>query len=358
MFKKLLPALAIAGLTLTTSAHADYTMIVPQKPGGGTSVWASIVAKNLEKHLGERIVIVHQPGARDIPGFNKFHNDLRKDPRTIMVSHGGNAGSFLTEQVDYDYRAYEPIGGQNLTIVTAKRRDFDPDIDQVIFPAGSGLDPDMMAFTLLVCGELPDMQAYLNCFNKRTVYVPGMGSGDRRLAFARGETNTTRESAAAFIKHVQPLVESQKAELWFSHGILDLDTGKIQLDPNYAPEVGNLEVVYKARWGKNPTGPLWDAYVLVKQYRDVLQKALWMDRGNPNAEKVKQALVAMINDPVVKAELEKQTGKYEWMIGEELAQAVDILAAMTDAGTLQNLVWWKQNAFGTNAIYKPEIVTP
>lgn len=350
--------MTFVGVMVSAPAQAAYTMIVPQKPGGGTSVWASIVAKHLEKHLGERIVIVHQPGARDIPGFNKFHNSLREDSKTIMVSHGGNAESFLTEEVDYDYREYEPIGGQNLTIVTAKRQDFDPDSDRVVFPTGSGLDPDMMGFTLLICGELPDMEAYLDCFNERTVYVPGMGSGDRRLAFVRGETNTTRESAAAFIKHVQPLVESGKAELWFSHGILDLDTGKIRLDPNYAPEVGNLEVVYKARWGKNPTGPLWDAYVLVKQYRDVLQKALWMDRDSPNAEKVKQALVAMINDPVAKAELEKQAGKYEWMVGNELAQAVDILADMTDASTLRNLVWWKKNAFGTNAMYKPEIVTP
>ena len=41
----------------TTVAHADYTMVVPQKPGGGTSVWAEIVAKELEKYLGEKINI-------------------------------------------------------------------------------------------------------------------------------------------------------------------------------------------------------------------------------------------------------------------------------------------------------------
>ena len=32
-----------------TPALADYTMIVPQKPGAGTSQWAQIVAKELEK---------------------------------------------------------------------------------------------------------------------------------------------------------------------------------------------------------------------------------------------------------------------------------------------------------------------
>ena len=38
-------------LLFTTPAFADYTMIVPQKPGGGTSVWAQIVATEMEKYL-------------------------------------------------------------------------------------------------------------------------------------------------------------------------------------------------------------------------------------------------------------------------------------------------------------------
>ena len=100
MFKKLLLSLML----LSTSAMADYKFVVPQEPGGGTSVWASIIARHLEPYLGEKIVLVHIPGARDIPGFNKFHNELRKDPKTIMVAHGGNAESFLAEKVDYNYK--------------------------------------------------------------------------------------------------------------------------------------------------------------------------------------------------------------------------------------------------------------
>ena len=47
-------------LTLITfSALADYTMIIPQKPGSGTSQWAMIVAKHMEKHLDEKIKLKH-----------------------------------------------------------------------------------------------------------------------------------------------------------------------------------------------------------------------------------------------------------------------------------------------------------
>jgi len=60
--KKIIATLAL--IFAASSASADYTMIVPQKVGGGTSVWAEIVAKELEKHLGEPIVIDYRPGAR------------------------------------------------------------------------------------------------------------------------------------------------------------------------------------------------------------------------------------------------------------------------------------------------------
>jgi tripartite-type tricarboxylate transporter receptor subunit TctC len=38
-------------LLFATPALADYTFVVPQKPGGGTTVWAEIVAKELEPFL-------------------------------------------------------------------------------------------------------------------------------------------------------------------------------------------------------------------------------------------------------------------------------------------------------------------
>ena len=354
MLKKLL---AITAFALATPAMATYQMIVPQEPGGGTSVWASIIAKHLEKQLGEKIVLTHIPGARDIPGFNKFHNELRKDPKVIMISHGGNAESFLTERVEYNYNDYEAIGGMNLSIVTAHRTDFDPYAKGSVikFAAGSGNNPDMMAFTLLVCGELPTMNAYLACYKEKAQFIKGMKSGDRRLAYMRGELNTTRESTAAFIKHVQPLIDKKESVLWFSHGVLDLKTGKVGIDPNF-PQAGSLEQVYRAKYGKAPKGPLYDSYILVKQYRDALQKALWMDKGNPNAIKVKGALVAMINDPEAVADIQKNAGNYQWMIGTELADAVAILQKLANKQALQNLVFWQKEAFGVEAFYKPELV--
>ena len=43
MLKKIITALVI----MTTTAMADYNLIVPQKPSGGTSVWAQIVVAEM-----------------------------------------------------------------------------------------------------------------------------------------------------------------------------------------------------------------------------------------------------------------------------------------------------------------------
>jgi len=144
-YMKNIIATTLLALGLSAPAFAEYTFVVPQKPGGGTTVWTEIVAKELEPFLGEKITIQTIPGARDIPGFNQFHNELRYDDKTVMVSHGGNGVSFLQEAVDYDYREYESIGLMNLNIIAGKQKG--TNMNTPIFAAGSGMVPEAFAFT-------------------------------------------------------------------------------------------------------------------------------------------------------------------------------------------------------------------
>lgn len=328
---------------------ADYRMIVPQRPGGGTDVWARIVAAEWEKKLGERIIVVNIPGINDIPGFNQFHNELRKDSKTIMVAHGGNAESYLLHEVDYDYHQYQPIGLQNLTIMTGKRSDSDP-YEKLKFAAGSGMNPDLMAMTMLICGPQPDMKAYLKCYQDRVVYVPGMKGNERRLAYLRGELNATRESPASYFKHSRKVPENQD---WFNHGVLDIETGEIVDDPNFPGML--FSEVYKQKWGVYPAGDFYNAYLLVKQYRDVLQKSLWVDSGNPNAQVLIDSLKATLADPVSRAAIEKQTGTYQWLYGDQVLKAMDTLEKLTTKRALKDLVWWTSVAFNQQAYYKDNI---
>jgi len=347
--RKLVMSLAMV-LGMTSTASADYTFVVPQKPGGGTTVWTEIVAKELTPFLGEKIIIRTIPGARDIPGFNKFHNDLQKDDKTVMVSHGGNGVSFLQENVDYNYADYTSIGLMNLNIIAGIRRDYKSG-DKISFAAGSGMVPEAFAMTMLLCGPDLSVDQYIECFKKNVTWVSGMSGGERRLAFKRGELNGTRENPAAYKKHV---ASNPNARVWFTHGILDANTASHMDDPNY-PNM-QFEILFKNKYGVAPSGEFYDAYKLVKSFRDGMQKALWVRKDNPNAKKLQDALTAMSKDATAIANIQKKVGKYEWKIGVDGNRQRDVLMTFITKDALRNLVKFNTEALGLKSVYKDNLI--
>lgn len=335
-------------MLVATPALADYTFLIPQKPGGGTSVWAQIVATELEKKLGEKIVLKHIPGARDIPGFNEFHNNLQNDDKTVMVSHGGNAVSFLQEKVDYNYADYDNIGLMNLNIITAKRSDFKL---PVRFAAGSGMVPEAFAMTIDLCKNAVKFDDFAKCFKENVVWVKGMSGGERRLAFRRGELNGTRENPAAFKKHVGPMIKNGEAKVWFDHGILDAATGQHTPDPNYP------DTFVERNWtDAQKSTDMYAAYKLVKSFRDGMQKALWVRKGNPNTEKLRKALTEMVNDPASVAAIQKKVGKYEWKIGEEGNKHRDTIMKFITEPALKTLVRFNEQVLGLSSMFKRDLI--
>ena len=345
-------ALAVVMLT-TLSARAEYTLIVPQGPGQGTSVWANIVATGLSKFTDEPVVVRHIPGARDIPGFNEFHNKLRTDDKTIMVAHGGNGVSFLLDKVDYDYRQYDAIGMMNLDIVVGKHKSTDAKTSTFTVAGGSGYEPDGAAMAMMVCGPQPagSVEAYLDCFKKRIIWVNGIKGNEKRLGFMRGEFNTTRESPAAWFKFY---TKEKNNEVWYTHGIYDLANKKQIADPNFPGT--QFEDQYKKLWGEYPKGELYDAYRLTRNWRDVIQKSLWVNKGNPNTEKLRTALKKMLNDKETMAALEQDTGRYPWIVGEDGNRVIGELEKLITAPALKAAVLWNQKAYGFPSIYKPELL--
>ena len=345
--KKILLALLLS-LGISSSALADYTFVVPQKPGAGTSQWAAIIAGQLEQFLGEKIIILHQPGARDIPGFNTWHNEMRDDDKVVMISHGGNGVAFLQENVDYNYGEYTSIGLMNLNIIAGKLKG--ADMDNPSFAAGSGMVPEAFAMTLLICGPNKTMDEYVACFKEHVTWVSGMSNGERRLAFKRGELTGSRENPAAYKKHIET---DPNAEIWFHHGILQPDGSRID-DPNYPGY--QLEVLFEERWGVKPSGEFYDAYNLVKSFRDGLQKAMWVNKGNPNAEKLQKALLEMSQDPDAIAVITAKVGNYEWLIGDAGDNQRDTLMTFITENALKNLVKFNTEALGLASIDKTKIL--
>ena len=343
--------LAVFG-TAAYATESSYVFVVPQKPGSGTSVWAQIVATELEKYLDTNIVIKHIPGARDIPGFNKFHNELQHKDNVIMVSHGGNGVAFLQENVDYNYADYESIGLMNLNIIMGIHTDADENNPK--FSAGSGMVPEAFAMALMICGPDKTLAEYTRCFQRHVTWVRGMNTGERRLAWKRGELTATRENPAAFKKHVIPSVVAGTARVWMHHGILNATQGTHSDDPNY-PGL-QLEILFEEKWGVAPSGPFYDAYKLVKSFRDGLQKALWVRKGNPNLGQLREALLLMSVDEESMANIRKKVGDYQWLIGEQGNSQRDTLMTFVTAPALRTLISFNRNALGLDSVYKSHIV--
>jgi hypothetical protein len=328
MLKKTIMAL----LLMTTTAMADYNLIVPQNPSGGTSVWAQVVVQEWERHLGEKINLIYKPGARDQLGPNEFQNKLRFDDKTILVSHGGNGISYLVEPVDYNYMDWESIGQMNLNIIVGARNKADTKNGPIQFPSGSGMTPEIMAIVMLLTG--PDGDP-IKTFEDKIVWVKGMSGSERRLSFIRGDLNATRENPAAYKKHVMPIIEAGDAHTWFHHGLLNVKTGNHDKDPNFTEPT--FEALFESTHGVAPSGDFYDAYKLVKSWRDALQK----DR--------------MIKDPASVAAIEKKVGKYEWRTGAEGDAAVRTLKSFITPGALKTLTDFGKNQLGYNAVYKEEL---
>lgn len=344
-------------LALSTSiAAADVTLLVPQKPGAGTSQWAGIVAKELAKAPalnGEAVVISYNPGARDMAGPNKFHETERFKDDVILVSHGGNGVSFVQEKVEYDYREYDSVCHQNLNIIVAKRTGVNED-EGFSFAAGSGMVPEALSIAMMIGGPDKTVDEYVKVFQDNVAWVTGMSGGERRLAFNRGELLGTRENPAAYKSKVEPIIAKGDAATWYHHGILNLETGAHSDDPNH-PGL-RFEDVFEAKWGVAPSGELYDAYTMIHTWRDSIQKALWVNKGNPNLEKYRQACFEMATDPDSIAVFEKKVGKYDWVIGEDGNKTIEILMGMTTEAALKALVKFNSEALGLASVYKPELV--
>lgn len=340
----------IALLLMTTHAVADYNLIVPQKPSGGTSVWAQIVVQEWEKHLGEKINLIYKPGARDQLAPNEFQNNLRFDDKTILVSHGGNGISYLVEPVDYNYLDWQSIGQMNLNIIVGAKASADTANGPIQFASGSGMTPEVMAISMLLAG--PDGDA-IQAFEEKIVWVKGMSGSERRLAFIRGDLNATRENPAAYKKHVEPIIEQGKATTWFHHGLLNVVTGVHDVDPNFHEPT--FEALYESMHGVAPAGDFYDAYKIVKSWRDALQKAFWVNAGNPNRDKLVNALNKMIDDPESMAVIEAKVGNYKWRTGAEGDAAVQTLKSFITPEALKTLTDFGKNQLGYNTVYKQEL---
>ena len=341
--------LILLGIFAVT-AQAEYRMIVPDAPGSGGAIWASVVTKHLSKYIDEPIVIQHVPGARNIPGMNEWHKKFRFDERTMVVSFGSHAVNFLLEPVDYNFNDYEAIAMENSDIIIGHHKSHDPKKQTSKF-GGSNALIDALGVALMICGPQSTTDAYLTCWKEKMVWVNGVAGNQIRPMYLRGELNITRDPPASWLRFYE---KESNTVVWFTHGLRDLKNGAQVENSNYPGK--RFEDVYRKTWGVAPKGELYETYHLGRTFNNVLQKVIWVNKGNPNANKIREAVRKMQADPEAMAALEKESGRYEWIVGDQANQIRSDLNKMITEKRLMTLVRWYNEAYNTKSIYKPDLV--
>lgn len=104
----------IACAVLGVSAQTAYPtkpiqVVVPANPGGDTDLNCRIMAKYLEKELGQPLVIVNVAGAGGSLGTRKV-KDSAPDGYTVLFFHPSMFLNTILGIVDYDFTAFENAG--------------------------------------------------------------------------------------------------------------------------------------------------------------------------------------------------------------------------------------------------------
>jgi len=306
--KYILTAIMTLFLTVGT-AMADYRLVVPSPKGTGTAIWGDVVAAELEKYLGEKVIVENIKGGKGNVGLETFNTKYKDDPKTILLAHGGNANAWLIENVNWSFKDWEPVLIQPYNITTTVASDWDWKNERLDLADCSGCVPETLAWTMLKGWE-------------NINFIRKMSAGEAQQAWLRGDFKYIREPASRHIKNTVPMVDKGEAVRLFNHGMFTPDNGFVQ-DYNWLDTPMATEL-YEREFGIAPEGPVFEAYILAAVWRDGLQKGLFMHPGANTAEVIDAFERMMANDES-RAYLVSKLGDYPMYFGDESNIIMDSL---------------------------------
>lgn len=219
-------------------------MIVPFSPGGGTDVFARLVARNWGRNIeGQpRFVVQNMTGAGGTIAFNHLYHRAKGDPLTVGVASAGIVLRQLIkfEGVRYDLRKMLLIGNSGETLFLYTRGDLG--VKTVLDLKDLGRPVVTGATSRGSAGDSA-MKIALDIFGieqKRIYGFPGFSMV--RPAVLRGEVDVTIDEPINYKSIYKSLEEEGQVVVLFQMGLLDSD-GNIVRDP-ILPDMPTIAEVY------------------------------------------------------------------------------------------------------------------
>lgn len=317
------PSLVAAQATLEGER---VTIIVPFAPGGGADRLARILMPSLTANLpgNPEVIVLNQPGGGGVTAANAFQNVEENDGTMILLA---STSTFLPKMLGAESAQFDPTewtavagfprgallyGIKDQLGVEGEGADISTD-----YAAIQGADI-RFGLSTPIAAEMLDLVA-LNLLGVKPRVIFGLDSSDAEAAFLRAEMNMNTDNTLGYIKNFRE--DLNVVALW-SYGVLDGD-GELQRDPDY-PALPTFEEFYETATGAAPEGQGFELLRNLMNAKVMISKAVMLPPGA--SEEVRDMYVAAIreavNDPEVRAVLDRELGQMPVNFGDETARAI------------------------------------
>jgi len=313
--------LALVALPDATKAASAFNpkrikILVGFPPAGGHDLEARVIARHLPKYFRNKpsIIVQNMPGAGGkIMGVYIYNRSKPDGMTTAIFGSSQLQENILGAGVEYDVR--------NMPIVWAVRsvrvgivRDF---LKAKTAKDLTTIDPSKIAVagrsktdSSCVTGSMALTLLGIKNFKKVCAYA---GTAVIRGAMERGEASLFEASDPHFLGRgafVEMYKKGMVVQVWQSGEVTD--DGKIVRAKTVNKNTPTFQEAYRSVHGKDPSGPLWDAFKHV--YNDVhstLTRTLVLPPKTPDdiVSAWREGIVSMSNDPAFVRDWEKVFGQ-------------------------------------------------
>jgi tripartite-type tricarboxylate transporter receptor subunit TctC len=327
-----------AAVALATPAFAvDFagktiSIVVPYTEGGGTDLYARLFLPYLHKHLPGRptVVIKNMPGGGSIMGSNRFEATAKPDGLTIVATSSSTLVAQLLagKKREFDVLKWRqfivsPQGTVVYAITKTGAQGKDPVADiqtlrKLKLKYGSK-QPDAGELRVILAFELLGM-------NVDTVF--GLARGEVRQAMMRNEIELNHDTADTFQANGVAMQKAGEIVPLFTLGYPKGDS--IQRDPTF-PDLVTGDELYRKLNGKDPSGPLWEAYKSFVNLGVAASKGFALPKGTPDEirDVYVKAMQATIADPEFRKAAGEEVGEVPQLFGNDADYAIKLAVDLT-----------------------------
>jgi len=293
-------------------------ILIGYTPAGGHDLEARVIGRHLPRFMpgNPTVIVQNMPGAGGMIMGAYLYNRVR--PRADAITAGIFGGSHLQaavigQGVEYDLGKMPitwAVRGVRVGIIrdllNAKSAKDLTRIDpgKIVVAGRSKTDSSCvmggMAMTILGIKDYKPVCGYA-------------GTAVIRAAVERGESTFFDASDAHFVGNgafVELYKKHQVVQVWQA-GLLT-DNGKIVRSPTVREDTPTFLEAYREAHGKDPSGPLWDAFrTLYNSVHGSLNRVLVMPPNTPpdRVDMLRQSIARMADDPAFVRDWEKIFGQ-------------------------------------------------